>query len=124
MGYVYKVWKIQEANAELGLKEKKICIRCAVHTHNGEKQFMNIYALNEHSFDKSNWRTNIDKSIIAQLSQEVNDNSFRITRYLVQSILSGADFIKFGFFSRKSIDDNKSHVLVATHLVKTLAWAK
>ena len=124
MGYIYKVWKIQEANAELGQKEKKICIRCAVHTHVGNKQYMNLYALNEHTFDKSNWRSNIDKSIIAQLSQEVNDNSFRITRYLVQSILSGVELMKFGFFSRKNLDDNKNHVLLATHMVKTLAWAK
>ena len=69
MGYVYKVWKLQEADKEKGLKEKKICIRCAIHTHcgsvNGEKQFMNVYALNEHSSDRSNWRTNIDRSIIA-----------------------------------------------------------
>jgi len=28
IGYIYKVWKIQEAKAEIGQKEKKICIRC------------------------------------------------------------------------------------------------
>lgn len=33
MGYVYKVWKIQEEDKEKGLKEKKICIRCAIHSH-------------------------------------------------------------------------------------------
>lgn len=35
MGYVYKVWKLQEEDKEKGLKEKKICIRCSIHTHNG-----------------------------------------------------------------------------------------
>jgi len=35
MGYKYKVWKIQEEDKEKGLKEKKICIRCAIHTHVG-----------------------------------------------------------------------------------------
>ena len=32
--------------------------------------------------------------------------------------------MKFAFVSRKNIDENKSHVVVGTHLVKTLAWAK
>jgi hypothetical protein len=35
IGYVYRIWKIQEENPEIGQKEKKICIRCAVHSHTG-----------------------------------------------------------------------------------------
>jgi translation initiation factor 3 subunit D len=66
VGYVYKIWKLQEKNEAEGIKEKKICIRCAVHTNtgsikeNGEKALMNVYALNEHSVDRSNWRATID----------------------------------------------------------------
>jgi len=47
-------------------KPKKICIRCAVHTNtgtlneNGEKALMNVYAVNEHSLERSNWRGIID----------------------------------------------------------------
>ena len=35
VGYLYKIWKIQEEKPEIGQKEKKICIRCAVHCHTG-----------------------------------------------------------------------------------------
>ena len=35
VGYLYKIWKIQEEKPELKQKEKKICIRCAVHCHTG-----------------------------------------------------------------------------------------
>lgn len=58
VGYVYKIWKIQEANQAEGIKEKKICIRCSVHGHNGgiDKGWMNVYAFSEHNLEKSNWR--------------------------------------------------------------------
>lgn len=32
--------------------------------------------------------------------------------------------MKFAFVSRKNFNDNKSHVIVGTHAVRTLAWAK
>ena len=47
-----------------------------------------------------------------------------MSRYLVQSILSGVDYIKFAFVSRKDMGKNNDHVVCATHTVKTLAWAK
>jgi len=43
---------------------------------------------------------------------------------MIQSILAGAQYMKFAFVTRKSMDDAKSHVIVGTHAVKTLAWAK
>ena len=58
------------------------------------------------------------------LNHEVTNNSFRVSRYLVQSILADVDFIKFAFVSRKDMGSNANHVVVATHTVKTLAWAK
>ena len=88
-GYVYKVWKLQEANEAEGIKGKKICIRCSIHSttgtmkENGEKALINVYALNEHSLDRSNWRGTIDHSIIACLNSEVSTNAFRVSRYLV-----------------------------------------
>jgi len=55
IGYVYRIWKIQEANEQLGLKEKRICIRCQVHSHTGQRndkyefRKMNLFAFNEHN---------------------------------------------------------------------------
>lgn len=130
VGYVYKIWKLQEENLAEGIKMKKICIRCSVHTNtgalkeNGEKALMNVYALNEHSLERSNWRGTIDNSIVPCLNFEVTNNSYRVSRYLVQSILSDVDFIKFAFISRKEMSDPKNHVVCATHTVKTASWAK
>lgn len=135
VGYLYKVWKIAEANPETGTPELKICIRCSVHLNaestdteelSGEakKSFMNVYALNEHNPNKTQWRQNIDTSIINILNKSIADNSFKVSRWLVQSLLADADFIKFAFVSRKQPTSNKKHVVLATHTVKTKSWAK
>jgi translation initiation factor 3 subunit D len=78
---------------------------------------MNVYALNEFSLIRSNWRNQIDNSIINCLNKEVTDNSFKVSRWLIQSMLADVDFIKFAFISRKDVADNKKHVLIATHTV-------
>ena len=44
---------------------------------------MNVYALNEHSLERSNWRNNIESSLIACLNKEVSDNSFKVSRWLL-----------------------------------------
>ena len=131
VGYHYNIWKLQEADAATGRKEKRICVRCSVHSHNNQskeggegKQLMNVYTLNEHNLDIKNWRSCIDQAIIPCLNKEITNNSFKISRWLVQSILAQVDFIKFGFVTRKNMNDNKKHILVATHTVPTTNWAQ
>lgn len=130
MGYVYKIWEIQAENKELGKKQKKICIRCQLHSHTGktraetgEREFMNVYAFNEHSFMRTNWRENIDNSIIAVLNKEISDNSAKVSRWIAQALLAEADLVKFAFVSRRDIDDPRRHVVVGTHTVQTQSWA-
>lgn len=133
IGYIYKIWKIQEENEELGKKEKKICIRCQVHTHigkdeDGDPRYMNVYALNEHTTNRTNWRATIDKQTTAALNKETEDNSFRVSRWIVQSLLSDAEFMKLAFISRKDLSDkpdsNQKHVVLATYTINTQKWAK
>lgn len=38
--------------------------------------------------------------------------------------MAQVDYIKFAFVSRKDFNDNKKHVVLATHTVQTLNWAK
>lgn len=85
VGYLYKIWRIQEADEKTGKKEKKICIRCTVHTTiagttDGERKYMNVYALSE---NRTNWRGDIDKNITTCLNKEIEDNSFKLSRWLV-----------------------------------------
>lgn len=129
MGYVYKLWQIQTASAENNNKDLKVCIRCAVHTHtgklksDGEKQFMNVYAFNEHLTERSDWKSTIDNSMISCLNKEITDNSFKVSRWLVQALLADTDLVKFAFISRKNMNDNKRHTVMGTHTVQTQAWA-
>ena len=131
VGYHYNVWKLQEADEATGQKEKKICIRCSVHSHTGidkadgeSKQTMNIYSMTEHNQDISNWRMRIDTAIIPCINKEIQNNSFKVSRWLIQSMLAQVDVMKFAFVSRKAMDDNKKHVVLATHTVQTTSWAK
>jgi len=101
-----------------------------VHTHtgvtkeNGEKQFQNVYAFNEHNLNRTNWRINIDNSVITCLNKEISDNSFKVSRWVVQALLADVDLMKFAFVSRREMNDNKKHVVLATHTVQTQSWAK
>jgi len=85
---------------------------------------MNCYALHEYNDKKTNWKNNIDKAIIDTLSTEIADNSFKVSRWLVQSMLSNVEKMKFAFISRKENNNNKKHVVVKTHTLNTLQWAK
>lgn len=101
-----------------------------MHTHtgktkeNGEREYMNVFAFNEHSLERSNWRNQIDSSMIACLIKEIADNSFKAHRWLIQSILADVDLLKFAFVTRKIMNDSTRHVVTATHTVSTAGWAK
>jgi translation initiation factor 3 subunit D len=53
----------------------------------------------------------------------VADNSFKVTKWLVQSLLAEVDLIKFAFVTRKMPSNNTLHQVLATHTVKTKLWA-
>jgi len=85
---------------------------------------MNIYTFNEYNLNMTNWRTTIDTALVTCLNKEITNNSFKATRWLVQAILADVDVIKYAFVSRKDMNVNSKHVLVATHTVSTANWAK
>ena len=78
---------------------------------------MNVYAFNEHTNERSDWRSQIDNSLITCLNKEMSDNSFKSFRWLLESLLSDVDQVKFAFVSRKHMNENKKHVLLGTHTV-------
>lgn len=126
VGYLYRIWKIQEANEATGKKEKKICVRCTVHSHVGEaheRRFVNTFALNEYDREGSNWRNQIS-DITTVLNKEIFDNMFKVNRWVVQSLLADVEFMKLAFITRKTMNDNKKHVVLATHTIQTKKWAQ
>ena len=62
--------------------------------------------------------------MITCLNKEISDNSFKVSRWVVQALLADVDLMKFAFVSRREMNDNKKHVVLATHTVQTQSWAK
>lgn len=122
IGYVYKIWKIQEEDKKAGKKQLKICIRCSVHTKlpgPGEPRFMNVYAMNEHNLSRSNWRQDMGGQKVFVINKELEDNAFKVSRWIVQSLLADVEFMKLAFVTRDNVNDNKKHIILATERLNT-----
>lgn len=87
-------------------------------------QLITIRTLNE--FDNRapgaggapDWRTKLDTSRGAVVATEMKNNSFKLARFTVQSILAGADNMKIGYVSRVSPLDPYRHVVLGTSWFK------
>ncbi|KXX74874.1 Eukaryotic translation initiation factor 3 subunit D [Madurella mycetomatis] len=84
----------------------------------GEDQFVTVHALNE--FDNKaqgsggalDWRTKLVSQRGAVVATEMKNNSCKLARWTVQSILAKADVMKLGFVSRVSPKVNDKHVVL------------
>ncbi|WFC99798.1 hypothetical protein MYAM1_002543 [Malassezia yamatoensis] len=87
-------------------------------------QLITIRTLNE--FDSRapgaggapDWRSRLDQSRGAVVATEMKNNSFKLARFTVQSILAGADNMKVGFISRANPLDPYRHVIMGTSWFK------
>ncbi|KLU89263.1 eukaryotic translation initiation factor 3 subunit D [Magnaporthiopsis poae ATCC 64411] len=85
---------------------------------NGEDQFLTVRALNE--FDNKaqgsggalDWRSKLVSQRGAVVATEMKNNSCKLARWTVQSILAKADVMKLGFVSRASPKSNDKHVIL------------
>ncbi|CAI6099951.1 unnamed protein product [Clonostachys chloroleuca] len=84
----------------------------------GEDQLMTIKALNE--FDSKaqgsggalDWRSKLVTQRGAVVATEMKNNSCKLARWTVQSILSKSDIMKLGFVSRANPRSNDKHVIL------------
>lgn len=84
----------------------------------GEDQFVTVHALNE--FDSKaqgsggalDWRTKLVSQRGAVVATEMKNNSCKLARWTVQSILAKADVMKLGFVSRANPKSNDKHVVL------------
>ena len=60
------------------------------------------------------WRSRLDQSRGAVVATEMKNNSFKLARFTVQSILAGADSMKLGYISRVNPLDPYRHVILGT----------
>ncbi|KAL1917820.1 uncharacterized protein VTP21DRAFT_3654 [Calcarisporiella thermophila] len=85
-----------------------------------EPVYVTVHALNE--FDPRaqgaggalDWRTKLDTQRGAVVATEMKNNSFKLARWAVQSILAGADQMKLGYVSRMNPKDPSRHVILGT----------
>lgn len=64
------------------------------------------------------WRTRLDQSRGAVVATEMKNNSFKLARFTVQSILAGADNMKLGYVSRTNPLDPYRHTILGTSWFK------
>ncbi|KAH7376313.1 eukaryotic translation initiation factor 3 subunit D [Plectosphaerella cucumerina] len=84
----------------------------------GEDQYMTVKALNE--FDSKaqgsggalDWRTKLVSQRGAVVATEMKNNSCKLARWTVQSILAKSDVMKLGFVSRVNPKSNDKHVIL------------
>lgn len=57
------------------------------------------------------------------LTRDVQENSNKVTRWVVQSLLAGVEQIKFAFVSRRNGKDNTKHAILGTYGLHTPSFA-
>lgn len=123
-GYVYKIWRLEN--------KRRLCIRSTIHSYKSKTVpednsapkvvFQNTYTLMEYENAKSNWKTNLDLMMAQCLTKEVQDNSCKVSRWVVQSLLAGVEHIKFAFVTRRKVKDPSSHVILGTYGIDTKSF--
>jgi hypothetical protein len=53
--------------------------------------YQNTYALVEYEGNKTNWKQNLDVMMAQSLTKEVQDNSNKVSRWVLESLLAGAE---------------------------------
>lgn len=110
-GYRYRVWDMGISEDE----EMRICVRTEVDAYlpganaQGGQGFATIRALNE--FDPRaagaggapDWRLKLDSQRGAVVATEMKNNSAKLSKWTVQSILAGAEQLKIGYVIQCSL---------------------
>ncbi|KAM6496145.1 Eukaryotic translation initiation factor 3 subunit D [Amanita muscaria] len=99
-----------------------------VHPRDGQG-LVTIRALNE--FDTRaagaggapDWRTKLDSQRGAVVATEMKNNSCKLAKWSIQSILAGAELMKIGYISRANPRDNTRHVILSTVSVRPTEFA-
>jgi hypothetical protein len=105
-------------------------VRTEVDAYQNKKdQYITIKALNE--FDSRaqgsgkapDWRSKLDASRGAVVATEMKNNSAKLARWAVQSVLAGAETMKLGFISRQNAKDPQRHTIVGVQSHKPKDFA-
>lgn len=123
VAYRYRKWKLGN--------DIELIARCEHDAFcpgpNGEMQYHNIKTLNQwdpKSCGGVDWRAKLDNQRGAVLATELKNNSCKLAKWTVCSVLAGSDIIKFGYVSRVHVKDSSKHVLLGTQQFKPSEFAQ
>ncbi|UYV79675.1 EIF3D, partial [Cordylochernes scorpioides] len=122
VAYRYRKWQLGE-NITLIVRCEHDSIMLGP---SGEKQFINIKALNEWDPRASggiDWRQKLDTQRGAVLANELKNNSCKLSKWTVQALLAGSDQVKFGYVSRVHPRDTSKHAILGTQQFKPKEFA-
>lgn len=118
----YKYRKFNLANNPEEDEEIPLVIRTEIDAaqHNpttGKDDLVAIKALNEYGGTSGvlEWKNKIVNQRGAIIATEVKNNLSKVSRWTIQSILSGANLLKIGFVSRVTPKDNTQHNILGVY---------
>jgi translation initiation factor 3 subunit D len=119
IGYRYRRFKLGEYNLVLRTE-----IDGVQNSKEGKNQYLTIKALNEYDPKKDiDWRQKLDTQRGAVLATELKNNSNKLARWTIQSLLAGTQTIKLGFVSRTNPKSITQHVIIGTQFYKPREFA-
>lgn len=69
------------------------------------------------------WRSKLDTQRGAVVATEMKNNSCKLAKWTVQSVLAGAELMKIGYISRVNPRDDTRHVILSTASLRPLDFA-
>ncbi|KAF9898917.1 hypothetical protein BX616_003457 [Lobosporangium transversale] len=129
VGYRYRKFDLsttEEENITLLVRTE---VDAVVKSPQGEDTYITVKALNE--FDSRaqgaggamEWRQKLDSQRGAVVATEMKNNSCKLSRWIVQTMLAGADHLKLGFVSRTNPKDASRHAILGTQICRPKEFA-
>lgn len=123
VAYRYRKWKLGD--------DVTLVVRCEHDAvtlgPNDKPQFVTIKAFNEWGDPKTtntiDWRQKLDVQRGAVLASELKNNSNKLGKWTIQALLSGSDYIKFGYVSRVHAKDSSKHIILGAQTFRPKEFA-
>lgn len=124
VAYRYRKWQLNDSITML--------VRCSLNAvvepkiKGEDNMYMTCMALNE--FDPKetgvDWRRKLDSQRGAVLANELKNNSNKLGRWTVRSLLAGADLMQLGFVTRRNPAEKSPHQVLTAPTYKPREFAR
>jgi len=122
--YRYRKWQLSDDITLVARTELHSYVRKTAPKKGNS--YMSVFALNEANPKLSgapSWRGKIDSSRGSVLATALKNNACKIGKWTAQTLLSGADTMKIGFVTRKTVKDPYNHEVIGTQFYNPTEFA-